>query len=572
MPNYAFILTIAGVSLLAVIIIAYIFSSLYKRATKDVSFVRTGLGGEKVVMDGGAIVLPVLQSAVEVNMKTEPLSVRRAEETALTSKDKMRVDVTVEFYVRVQPNKESIAKAAQTLGNTTMSPATLKQLIEGKLVSALRSVSAEMTLNELHEKRSEFAGNVQKVVTEELNKNGLELESVSLTSLDQTARRHFRDDNAFDAEGLYQLTQITEEKRRQINEIEQTTAVSIAQKNLEAEQKQLEISRERDYARLANESEVAVRTATQQTEIETQRAEQETAAESARANSRQAMRQSNIEADQAIAISEADSKIAIAKKSEEQSVADAQANVALADAVTSEERVVTARVTEQAERQKQVAIIKSRELAESESVSIVVAAEAEKKAATDRAEALKITSEADAASQITLAGGRAEGYRVDAEGKKLLNEAANSLNGDQIRLTMQLELIRNLPLIIEQSVKPAEKIESIRILDTNGLGGGNNGGAIGGGSDGSMSDQLVNGLLKYRGQAPLVDLMLETLNLGSGGDLAGLTAKVANGSGFEAAAATSAVVPETASEVAEQAAPTGARRQPRAGTAPRPAE
>ena len=48
--NFFQILIIAGIILLALIIIGTILARLYKRSSKEVSFVRTGFGGEKVIM------------------------------------------------------------------------------------------------------------------------------------------------------------------------------------------------------------------------------------------------------------------------------------------------------------------------------------------------------------------------------------------------------------------------------------------------------------------------------------------------------------------------------------------
>jgi uncharacterized membrane protein YqiK len=50
----------AGIVLVALITLGLIITRLYKRATKEIGFVRTGFGGEKVVINGGALVLPVL--------------------------------------------------------------------------------------------------------------------------------------------------------------------------------------------------------------------------------------------------------------------------------------------------------------------------------------------------------------------------------------------------------------------------------------------------------------------------------------------------------------------------------
>jgi uncharacterized membrane protein YqiK len=232
------------VIVIALFALALIFARLYKRASKEISFVRTGFGGQKVIMNGGALVFPVLHEIIPVNMNTLRLPVNRANEQALITRDRMRVDVVAEFYVRVQPTVESIANAAQTLGRRTMEPETLKELVEGKFVDALRSVAAEMSMEELHEKRVDFVQKVQQVVTEDLLKNGLELETVSLTGLDQTSMEFFNPNNAFDAEGLTRLTEEIERRKKIRNDIEQDTAVQIKNKNLEAAKLSLSISRD----------------------------------------------------------------------------------------------------------------------------------------------------------------------------------------------------------------------------------------------------------------------------------------------------------------------------------------
>jgi uncharacterized membrane protein YqiK len=233
-----------------ILMILLIVSRLYKRASKERAFVRTGFGGQKIVMNGGAVILPVIQETIEVNMNTMRLNISRNNEAGLITKDRMRVDVQAEFFVRVKPTEEAIADAAQTLGRRTMQPEQLKELVEGKFVDALRSVAAEMTMEELHEKRVEFVQRVQTTVSEDILKNGLELESVSLTALDQTSQDYLNPQNAFDAQGLAKITEIIEAKRKEQNDIEQETKIAIQLKNLEAEKQSLSLVRDSEYARL----------------------------------------------------------------------------------------------------------------------------------------------------------------------------------------------------------------------------------------------------------------------------------------------------------------------------------
>ncbi len=569
--NLINITIIAGSVLITLLALGLILARLYKRASKEVSFVRTGFNGEKVIMNGGAIVLPVLHEIIPVNMNTLRLEVRRANEQALITRDRMRADVTAEFYVRVKPTTESIANAAQTLGLKTMNPHELKELVEGKFVDALRSVAAEMAMEELHEKRVDFVQKVQHVVSEDLLKNGLELESVSLTGLDQTAFEHFNPQNAFDAEGLTKLTQAIESRRKIRNDIEQETDLAIKTKNLEAERSKLNILREEEYARLEQEREVSIRRASQMAEIASEQAEKKRSAEEAQIAAQRevdlkrilsdrdidtetiqkertvremeiakqrAVEEAEISRQKAVELASQDKSIAIAEKSRAESEAKAEADKARALAVQQEEAVITVRQTEQAERAKQVELIMARQMAEKEAIKLVVNAESEKKAAEDQAEAVRVNAQGQADKQrlsaqgqadaeVLLADAKERSYKVEAEGKKAINDAANMLSPEQIAMQVRMALIQHLPEIIAQSVKPMEQISDIKILHVNGLGQNgaadcnNTGTATEPANSGSLADQVVSSALRYRAQAPILDSLLSEIGL-KGADINGM--------------------------------------------------
>lgn len=535
---YMPILITAGAVLIALFTLGLIFARLYNRASKEIAFVRTGFGGERVVRDGGALVLPVLHEIIPVNMNTLKLEVLRAREAALITRDRMRVDVQAEFYVRVKPDAAAISTAAQTLGRRTMEPAALKELVEGKFVDALRAVAAGMSMEELHENRVEFAQKVQVAVSEDLHKNGLELESVSLTGLDQTAADFFNPQNAFDAQGLTKLTQEIELRRKQRNDIERDTKIAIELKNLETERSSLEIARDQEYARLMQDQEVKVRSAEVAATIAQQEAERHQQAEQAKIRSEQAIaeteiakrlsvEQREIESQRAIRIAEQEREIAVLHKSEEESAAKAKADAALATAVAAEEEVNKVRETAVAERSKAVRLVQAREDAERDAIAITVAADAEKKASEDKAEAVRMSATGDADAVRIRAQADEERYRVDAEGKRALNEARNALNHEQIQLEIRIELLRRLPEIIEQSVKPMERIDGIKIVDIRGMGqsGGNDGGSANGSAgDGNLARSVVDHALRYRAQRPLVDALLREVGLGDVADLSGVLA------------------------------------------------
>jgi uncharacterized membrane protein YqiK len=543
----------AALVLFPLLIIGMIFARLYHRATKETAFVRTGLGGQKVIMDGGSIVLPVFHETIPVNMNTLKLEVSRREEQSLIALDRMRVDVAAAFFVRVKQTAEAVSTAAQTLGRKTMEPAALKTLVEDKFVDALRATAATMSMRELQDKRREFVQAVQNAVAEDLEKNGLELESVSLTSMDQTAKEFFNPSNAFDAEGLTRLTEETESRRKQRNDIEQDTEVQVRTKNLEAERVKLNIAREVEFATLTQQQEISNAKANQSATIAKIEAERHQEAEEVRINAERLVKERRIEADRTVANAEIDKNlsvqkkqiesdretkvkqaeqrqsielanqvaaIAIAQKSQEQSQADAAANTARAEAVKSEELVNTAREVAIAERGKSIQLIDAAREAEQQAISITVAAQAEREAAENRALALRV--EADAKKSAALA---------EAEGIAAINDAKNRLGAAQIDLAVRLQLIQSLPMIIEQSVKPLEKIESIRLFQVNGMptghaGNGQAGGNAAGSGGGTLPEQVVNSALQYQVAKPIVDAIMKDAGL-SNPSLTGIAESIA---------------------------------------------
>ena len=280
---------------LAIAIFVYLLHWLYRRSSKEVSFVRTGLRGEKVVISGGAFVLQIIHNITSVGMRTLRIEVKRGGDKSFITKNRMRVEIVAEFYVRVTPSKEAVSIAAGTLGKRTMEPERLRDLVQGRFVDALGIVAAKMSMEEIQEKRGEYIKAVKGIVAESLGSTGLELEAVSLTSVDQAGLEVFDPSNAFDAEGLTQLTEQIEAGKKKRNDIEQDTAIRIRSKNLEAEQRSLEIDQEREFSRLLQEREIAKQRDKETTEMAVETARQERLAEEARIQSAEDVEKARIQ-------------------------------------------------------------------------------------------------------------------------------------------------------------------------------------------------------------------------------------------------------------------------------------
>ncbi|HJV11841.1 MAG TPA: flotillin domain-containing protein, partial [Burkholderiales bacterium] len=276
-------------------------------------------------------------------------------------------------------------------------------------------------------------------------------------------------------------------------------------KNLDTERQALDIDRELEYARLAQERELEVKRAEQRAEVAREKATREQEAERAQIQARETVERARIAAEraveedridrektiqeleitrrQAIELAEQQRAIAVAEQSKAQSEAQAAADIARARAVSEEERVFTAREAEMAQRKKLIDISN---------------AEAEAETSRIRSLAAKIRHE------------------VEAEGLTLMNKAANLLTPEARQSALRTRLLDKLEGIIRESVKPMERIEGIRILHVDGLGG--HSAPANGNGNANIADSVVNSALRFRAQAPLVDQLLREIGV-QGGDI-----------------------------------------------------
>ncbi|NNE89239.1 MAG: flotillin [Silicimonas sp.] len=513
--------------------VGLVLGRLYRRATREVSLVKTGAGGKRVIMDGGTIVVPLLHEISPVNMKTLRLEVQRSHEGALITKDRMRVDVGVEFYVSVNATEEGISRAAQTLGDRTFFVDQLRELIEGKLVDGLRAVAAQMTMDELHENRAEFVQEVQNAVSEDLLKNGLELESVSLTALDQTPFEALDENNAFNAVGMRKLAEVIATSKKERAEIDADANVSVRRYAMEAERLRLKIEQDEQQASIAQRQEIATLEAAQQAEIARRQEEAEKEKEQARIKREEAIRASDIARERAIReaeisrdreleVADQERLIIINKKSEEESQARASADTARAEAIKAQEAIETARSVASAERDKQIVLIEAQREAERAATRVKIEATAEKDAAQDRADALREEARADADALTIRAEAKKTDLLAEAEGRRAIVEAENAIAEEIVNMKIALARLEKLPEVVAQMVKPAEKIDSIKIHHIGGMNGMP--GATGGGSGGDKApvNQALDSIMGMAVQLPALKKLGQELGVSMENGVAGL--------------------------------------------------
>jgi hypothetical protein len=118
-------------------------------------------------------------------------------------------------------------------------------------------------------------------------------------------------------------------------------------------------------------------------------------------------------------------------------------------------------------------------------------------------------AEKEAAEKSIAAQAEKVRAAVEAEARKLLNEAENVLTDEARYSLFRRNLLERIEGIVSASVKPMEKIQDIRIMQLDGMNGGRNGKS----ERQNPTDEVIDSALRYRVQAPMVDSLMADLGI-----------------------------------------------------------
>jgi uncharacterized membrane protein YqiK len=439
---------------------------VYRKAAANEALVRTGAGGAKVALNGGIAVYPFVNQVVPVSLETMKLEVERQGQDALITQDNLRVDVKAEFYIRVNPTTEDIIQAAMSLGTKSNNAREVGALVFEKLVSALRSVAAQKDLAAIHSDRKTFASAVQELVSEELSQNGLLLESVTISRLDQTDPHGLSDENIFDAQGKKKITEITAAARVERNRLERMAEQAMTQQDVHTREQVLALERQRAEATATQERDVANVLAERTREKQAFAVDQEKAireAEIARdlaietANierdrtlirRQQEREQTDIERTKAVELAERQKQIAIAEAEAQRAVAEQGALSAQAERERASQQIVTVQATAQADREAQTKLIAAKQIIEQDRMKRQTDAEVSAFTELRRAEAGQKSAELEAQARIRLAQADMEAKELAAQGDRAqrlveVTIAREQVNVDEARVEVERKDLEN---------------------------------------------------------------------------------------------------------------------------------
>jgi len=471
-----------------IVSLANLVIRLYVKTSANRAFVRTGMGGAKPILDGGAMVIPIVHNIIPISLETMKLDVERIGEHALITKDNLRIDVRGEFYIKCDANREDILAAARSLGERGTNPQQVSDLVFEKLVSALRSVAATMDLVEIHGRREEFAKAVFESVREDLKHNGLTLESVTVSRLDQTDPKSLSDANIFDAQGKKKITEITQaaltertrlermqevernrldrtaERDRQTQDVEtrkQILALNQDQAQAEADQNtyvaNYNAGKEREQAefKILQEQQVQEATIARTKALEQARIEQELTVQRAGIQRDQTLIQTEQEKEQAdiarmqavetariaqlqaVEVARRDQEIIVAKKEAERALAEQTAYESQAGREKASQSVLTVTATSEADREAQTKLIAAKQVIEQDKIKRQTDAEVEAFAQVKEAEGEQQATEQQALARLRMAEAEAQAKRLAAEADEAQRMVEINIEKQRVELERQ---------------------------------------------------------------------------------------------------------------------------------------
>ena len=261
------------------------------------------------------------------------------------------------------------------------------------------------------------------------------------------------------------LIQEIEKRRKEQNEFKQQTSIEIKQKDIETEKTILELERDVEFSRLEKQRSVDIKLAEEKAQTAKEEARKRYESEEAyimaeeqiknaktaqqknvdafKIAAEQETRVLDIEKAKRIEIEEKQKQMEVLEKSKSVLKTKMEEENARAKAVEAEEKVNTIRDVEQAEKTKALGVIDASKNAEREKLASMAA---------------KIR------------------YEIEAAGKKALNEAENARSDASRRSALRQKLAEKIEGIIREWVRPMQNIDSIKVVDVNGLPGFSQGG------------------------------------------------------------------------------------------------
>ena len=433
-----------GVLLVLALGIFGLFKAFYRKVEQGTALIVNDMSTTPKVHFTGALIIPVLYKAEEMQISLINLEIDRRGKEGLICKDNMRADIRVNFYLRVNEKAEDVLKVAKTVGATRASDKNaVDALFNAKFSEALKTVGKRFDFVDLFEKRQEFRDAIVEVIGKDLN--GYVLEDVAIDYLEQTKKSELDPNNIMDAEGIRKITELTAAQNIQTNIFEQDEKLRITEKNVSAREALLAMERQQAEAEARQKREIAVINAREHAEATKVEEEQRLIFEKARLETEEQIKIREQDQLRQVEVAEQNRRRAVAIELErveraaqmekvttdkevqlqgvERDKAVEAGKMEVANTIrertlveqtvaVAQEKIKETREVSEADRAKQVTVLNAEADAQQVLVKEVKAAEAAETAAKHRANEMTLLAEAE----LIAAGKQADAKKMLADG------------------------------------------------------------------------------------------------------------------------------------------------------------
>lgn len=526
------------VAIIAIIVAAFLLiaKSMYKVASIDKALIITGGKKPKIIVSGGAFVIPIIRKADTFDLCM--ITVRADEDEILTS---TAVPIVADWTAQIRPDVRDEQKLTTAIISfKERGKEGIINDVKLTLMGAVRDVVASMTPEQILTDKEKFKQEVESNVSDEMDKMGLELVSLNIqdvsdnngyyeniASIDAADKQQAADIKAakVDRETRektaieLQSAEIAEANARRESELAKMDAEQIeAEKRKETDIKKAQYRTETDTAQANAEVAKELQLTLRQQEVEQRKgevevmkqeqanlaAQKEREVKITRAEAEKETMKISAEAEANVKAIEAETSIKVAesnanaKRQEAKGNADVETTQADARVAVAERDASAVKKKAEAEAEK----IKATGHAEAEVVKAKAEAEADGKKADLLADAegvkAKLLAEAEGVKAKKLA--EAEGEKALAEARAANDKVNFEIESLKIKTEAQIQIATKTAEIMANIGQNAEFVN---------IGGGNLPGANGNTGSGNV---LIDTLSQIPGLMKILNTENQALN------------------------------------------------------------
>src|SRR4051795_1331302 len=178
-------IVIVVLCVLALLLIFALVASMFRKVGPNQALIVYGFGGSKVVVGGGTVIWPMVQSGRELSL--ELMSFDVTPQNAFYTSQGLAVIVEAVAQIKVKSDEISVKTAAEQFLNKA--PQERESLIRLVVEGHLRGIIGQLTVEQIVKEPEMVSEKVRSQVADDLSKMGLEVISFTI--------KEIRDENEY---------------------------------------------------------------------------------------------------------------------------------------------------------------------------------------------------------------------------------------------------------------------------------------------------------------------------------------------------------------------------------------